>query len=237
MANELSGADNQPKLQRYTAGASASDRRQWVAQLRAAGVPNKVLARVVLADGEERRQKRLDECQEKFARGEVDADEFGALDQEREQEQEADLRAALGDEGCKSWDQENVLREINLSKVQLTGTETNALYELRKNLQQRIRDLEEARRKGKTDLADFTEEQDKAQAEFDQKSKALLGDERYAITQGVDDGSGELRREVAKLNPSDSQFQDLLKAQRQWTDQQAALVQKIQQDPSQAAVF
>jgi hypothetical protein len=70
--------------------------------LRAAGVPNKVIARVVLGDLEERWQKRLDECQEKFDSGEVDADAFEALSQTHDQEREEELRAALGDEGYKS---------------------------------------------------------------------------------------------------------------------------------------
>jgi len=116
--------------------ATGSDWRQWVDQLRAAGVPNTVIARVVLADLEDRWQKRLNECQEKFSRGEVDADAFLALSQERDREQEAELRAALGDEGYKSWDRGNTLRDLNPGKIQLSAAETNALYGLKKSLQQ-----------------------------------------------------------------------------------------------------
>src|SRR4029077_13696342 len=44
----------QPKLPRYPDNASAADRRRWlVDQLRAAGVPNNVLARMVQSDLEE----------------------------------------------------------------------------------------------------------------------------------------------------------------------------------------
>jgi hypothetical protein len=168
--------------------ASAPEWTQWINQLRAAGVPNRVLARMVLADLEDRWLKRMDECQEKFDRGELDADAVLALAQERDNEQDAELRSALGEEGFKQWDREHLLGDLNLSRVQLSDTETNALCDLQKNLQQSLRDLERARLKGEIDEADYADALDRAQNDFDQKMKTLLGDERYAKTQGVDEG-------------------------------------------------
>lgn len=43
--------------------------------------------------------------------------------------------------------------------------------------------------------------------------KALLGDDRYAKSQQSDDGSAALQQDLAQANPSDAQFQELLKAQ------------------------
>src|SRR6185295_4749221 len=70
----------------------ATSWRQWVDQLRAAGVPNRLLAKLVLADFEERWQKREDEFQRKYARGEADLDEMPLLVDDRDREQERELR-------------------------------------------------------------------------------------------------------------------------------------------------
>jgi len=230
MTNETPVFTNQPKLPQYTNIASASDRRRWlVDQLRAAGVPNNVLARVVLSDLEEGWQRRFEECH-------GDADTMAALQQEHDRDEEAEMRAALGDEGFKSWDQENLLREANIGKIQFTDSETNALYDLKKKLQQRIRDLEQARLNGEMDDAEINDASDKAYSEFNQQMKALLGDERYAKSQGLDDGTAaaNLRQDLAKVNPSDSQFPELLKAQQQWNDARSGLDKQFQDDPSSA---
>jgi hypothetical protein len=231
LTKETPGFTNQPKLLQYTDIASASDRRRWIIdQLRAAGVPNKVLARVALSDLEEGWQNRFEEC-----RG--NADTMAALQQEQEKDEEAEMSAALGEEGFKLWDQEKQLREANIGKIQLTASETDALYDLKKKLQQRQRDLEQARLKGEMDDAEINDANDKAYSEFNRQMKALLGDERYAKSQGLDAGTAaaNLQQDLAKVNPSDSQFQDLLKAQQQLNESRSALDKQFQEDPSSAA--
>jgi hypothetical protein len=231
MTNGTPVLTSQPKLARYTDIASASDRRRWlVDQLRAAGVPNNVLARVVLSDLEEHWERSFEEF-----RG--DADKMTALQLEHDMGKDAEMRAALGEEGFKLWDQGNMLREANIGKIPLTASETNALYDLKKKLQQRHWDLEQARLKGEMDDAEINDASDKAYSEYNQQMKALLGDERYAKSQGVDDGAAvaNLQQDLAKVNPSDSQFQDLLKAQQQWNESRSKLDQQFQDDPSSAA--
>src|SRR2546423_12500320 len=77
MADQTPVVAIQPRLPQYADIGSASDRRRWlVDQLRAAGVPNNVLARVVLSDFEEGWQKRFEESTDK---GNGDADSMAAL--------------------------------------------------------------------------------------------------------------------------------------------------------------
>jgi hypothetical protein len=220
----------QPKLPRYTDVASASDRARWIDQLRAAGVPNRILARVVQADFDEQWDRRVEECG-------GDADKLAALQIAKERDEEAEMRASLGEEGFKQWDQETMLREANLGKTQLTASEADSLYGMKKKLQQRRWDLEQARLKGEMDDAEINDAYDQAYSAFNQQMKTLLGDERYAKSQGVDDGAAaaNLRHDLAKLNPSDSQFQELLKAQQQWNERRSQLDQQFQDDPSSAA--
>ncbi|MGA2279564.1 MAG: hypothetical protein ABSG80_04610 [Verrucomicrobiota bacterium] len=228
MTNETPVFTNQPKLPRYTDIASASDRRRWlIDQLRAAGVPNNVLARVVLSDREEDWERHFEEFH-------GDADKMAAMQLEYDMGKDAEMRAALGEEGFKLWDQGNMLREANIGKIQLTASETNALYDLKKKLQQRHLDLEQARLNGEMDDAEVNDEESKAYSEYNQQTKALLGDERYAKSQGIDDGTAatNLQQELAKVNPSDSQFQDLLKAQQQLNESRSQLDKQFQDDPS-----
>src|SRR5262245_20974065 len=164
--------------------AAGSDCKHWIESLRAAGIPNRVLVKVVLADFEDRWQKREDELQQKYNRGEVDADAMSALQDEREREEEKELRAALGDDGYKEWDRERTLGSLNLRSIKVSAAETNSIYAMQKDLQRRFQELEQSRRKGDLDEADFAELQSKAQNNFDERLKALLGDDRYAATQG-----------------------------------------------------
>jgi hypothetical protein len=231
MTNETPAFTSQPKLSQYTDIASASDRRRWIIdQLRAAGVPNNVLARVVLSDLDEAWDRR-------FAEGPGDADAVAALQQERERDEEAEMRAALGEEGYRLWDQEKLLREVNSGKIPLTTSETNAIYALKKKLQQRQRDLEQARLNGDMDDAEINDATDKAYSEFNRQMKTLLGDDRYAKSQGLDEGTAaaNLKQDLAKVNPSDSQFQELMKAQQQLNESRSKLDKQFQDDPSSAA--
>jgi hypothetical protein len=232
MTNETPVFTKQPKLPQYTDIASASDRRRWlVDQLRAAGVPNNVLGRVALSDLDEGWDKRFVELGKS---GKADAHSMAALQLQREKDEDAAMRAALGAEGYKQWDQERQLREANIGNIQLTDAETSAIYDLKKKLQQRRWDLDQARLNGEMDDATVSDEEAKAYAEFNQQTKALLGDERYAESQELDAGTAanNLRQDLAKANPTDSQFQDLLKAQQQFNDSRAALDKKFQDDPS-----
>lgn len=206
------------------------DWRDWIGDLRAAGVPNRILAQVVLSDLDARWQKRFEDSS-------GDADTMTALQLEQETNEEAELREALGAEGFKSWDEERQLREANIGKIPLTASESDAIYDMKKKLQQRNWDLEEAMLNGEIDNSDFNDLQAKACSNFNQQMKSLLGDERYAESQGVDEGTAaaNLRKDLAKVNPSDSQFQDLLQAQQQYNQRLSELGKQFQDDPSSPA--
>ena len=225
----------QPQSPHYPSMASASDQRRWlVDQLRAMGVPNRVLARIVLADLDWAWNKRGGEVSLK-SRG--DPDTMAAFKLENAKSLDGEMRAALGEAGFREWDQGNMLREANQGKIALSAAETSASYDLWKKLQQRELELKEAKLKGEMDDAEAGDAYDKASSEYNQQMKALLGDERYAKLQQTDDGTGatSLKQDLAKANPSDSQFQDLLKAQQQWNESRSKLDQQFQNDPTSAA--
>ena len=172
----------------------------------------------------------------KLCRG-ADADKTAALQLEHDINKEAEMRAALGEEGFRQWDQHNKLREANPGNAQLTTDEANAIYALKKKLQQRQWELDRARLKGEMDDAEINEASDKMYSEYNQQLKTLLGDERYAKSQQMDDetAAANLRQDLAKANPSDSQFQELLNAQNQLNERRKELEKQYQDDPAAAA--
>jgi hypothetical protein len=212
MANETPVFTQQPKLPRYADIESASDRRRAIIdQLRAMGVPNDVLALVAREDFEVQWDSRFEKCH-------GDPDKMAAVQLEKDMSKDAEMRAALGEEGFKQWDQKNMLWEAMSTEVEVTASEAAAIYDLKKKLQQRQFDVEQAGLKGTMDDAEINEAYDKAYSEYNQQLKAVLGDDRYAKSQQTDDAftSDLLRHELAKANPSDSQFQELFKAQQEW---------------------
>jgi hypothetical protein len=223
------------KMPLYSEAASPSSKRRWlIDQLRAMGVPNNVLARIVLADLDKQWTSRATEVSKKSW---GDPDTMAALQLENDMSRDAEMRSALGEAGFKQWDRENMIREVNRGKIELTSAETDATYALWKKLQQRELELKQAGVKGEMDEADINDAYEKAVSGFKQQMNALLGDERYAKSQQTDEGAAaaSLRQDFARVNPNDSQFQDLLKTEQQWNDQRTALDKQFQDDPSSAA--
>ena len=208
--------------------------QQSLQQLRGAGVPNNVLAGLVVADFEIRWQKQLQEFEQRYQAGAVGDDERARFEARRDDEQEKELRAALGDEGFRQWDQDNSLRDLDLAKLQLSASETNALYQLRKDRARKDRTLAEAWRNGELDEADYNEQQSAAQQEYDQQFKLLLGDQRYEALQNSEEGmEAALRQKVKHLNPADSQIEVMVEAERKWNRQRSELERRAQETSNQ----
>jgi hypothetical protein len=204
----------------------------WLDQLRAAGVPNKILARLVIADFEDRWEERQRLIQRQFENGELGADALTQAEAERHAELEKQLQAALGDDGFRQWDKENTLRDINPAGILLSDAETDALYQLRKTLLQQRQDLESASRNGEIDEHDLSEKLSAAQMQYESQVRTLLGEDRYAaMTNEPDLVSPQLRRALRNLQPNDEQFVSLLQAQRQWNQQRADLERKLDESP------
>lgn len=147
-------------------------------------------------------------------------DKLAAVQLEMDLSKDTEMRAALGEAGFKQWDQGNMLWEAMNTKVDVTSAEADGLYGLKKKLQQRELELEQAKVNGTMDDADISDASDKAYSEYNQQMKMLLGDDRYAKSQQTDDAfaAGNLQYSLAKygVNPTDSQFQELFQAQQQW---------------------
>jgi len=220
----ISEPEQIPEAARLSRGPNQPAWQRALPQLRDAGVPPDVLAALVVSDFELRWQKELRDFEKRYQAGAVSDDDRARFEARRDEEQEEALRAALGDEGFRQWDRAYSLRDLDLVELQLSSTETDALYRLRKDRALKDRLLTEAWRDGTIDQADHDEQQSAAQQEYDRQFKLLVGEERYAALQEVEEGmAGALRQKARGLNPVDSQLEAMAEAERKWNQQRAEL--------------
>ena len=230
----LDANDPLPPLAPAAATASASEQRRWVVeQLRAAGVQNEVLARMVIFNLEETSEERGRELA-KICRG--DRATMAELQLQFEKTRDAEIRAALGEEGFRQWDERNMLRELDGGGEPLTAAEREAVYALWKQRQHQELAAKEARLHGALDDAQAAESEERVSTEYNRQLKSLLGDERYARAQQMDAGAAaeSLRRDFAAASPTASQVQELLAAQQTWSQRRAELERQLQATDSGA---
>lgn len=215
----------------YAADASSAERRRWlVDRLRERGMPNPVLARFVLADIEAHWNPRAAEL---AIRTHGDPDTMAALQLEIDASRDADMRAALGDQGFLQWDRDNMLREANQGRIDLAPAEVAAGYEIWKTMQRRELELRAAKLGAELDDADAALEYGKALARFQTEMIALLGEERYALSRELDhDPAARLGDELGTLVTDNAQIRALLETQKQWNDIRLELEKEFEADPT-----
>jgi len=209
----------------------------WLQQLRAAGVPEDVIASLVASDFQNRWEKKMSDVWRRYEAGELNDDERAALEAQHDEQEEKDLRTALGDEGFERWDKTRTLADLDCAGVVLSSSEADALYRLRKDLARKDHDLEEARRDGKIDPADFTAQQSAAQEEYEKQFQVLLGEDRYAAMQSPDEKDGALRRSLKQLGVNDAQAQGMGDIESDWNSQRLALDREAQQGQIQGTDY
>jgi hypothetical protein len=212
----------------YATIRSVSERRRTlIERLREMGLPNDILALVARVDFEVQWDARFKQCRGDMAK-------LAAVQLEMNKSKDAAMIAALGPDGFKQWDQKYQLWEAMSTKVEVSPAETDAIYALKKKLPQSQFDVEQARLDRTMDDAQINEAYDKAYSEYYANLKGILGDDRYAKSQQLDDAfvGGNLRHELAAVNPTDAQFQELFKVEQGLKQAQAELDHRYQDQTS-----
>jgi len=222
-------ADSNPQSNRTVAKESFDQAKpqSWIEVLRNQNVPEKIIARLAMADFEDRWQNRQAAAQDAYNRGDIDSDALAATEREHDVEEERDLRVKLGEEAFRRWDQARLFEQFNLHNVSLTPGESDSLYELAAGLRQRLRDVEKDRQENQIDQATYNSLQAKAQSDFEGQLRTLLGDDRYSTLRGVNPTVGDLRRSLRGVNLDNQQFATLVQAQEQWDTGRAQLEQQL----------
>jgi hypothetical protein len=201
----------------------------WVQALREAQISEKVIADVASANFEDHWHALALENQKKFERGEITQAALTGFDLEHDEEKEKEMRAALGDEGFRRWDQAKELADLQQSGVQLSTDESGKLYDLRKGLDRKRLVLDKARHEGKLTDEEAATQSEALYTQYNQQLLKFLGDDRYAQMQnGGDTGISQLKQQLSGLNASDAQVSGMETAQQSWNSQRTALDIKLQ---------
>lgn len=204
--------------------ARKDDWRDWLAELRDHGVPDKVLATLVISDFETRWEAQRRELQRRCNRGDIDESTVTQFVEQHDAGLENELQKALGIDGFVKWDRANVLRDLNTDRIQLADAEAEAVYRLQKDFAREEAGLKQAHQGGEIDEVDLDQRLAAAEKNNEEKLKSLLGDTRYAALKAPEDGSrGDLVRTLKTIPVTDAQSAALIAAQAQWNEQRRAL--------------
>lgn len=210
----------------------------WVDALRDAQISEKVIADVSAANFEERWHTLALENQKKFDCGEIDQATLSGFDLQHDEERERQMRAELGDNGFRRWDQTRELADVERSGIQLFADESGKLYELRKNLARKELDLDKGRLQGTLTEADAASQSSALYSQYNQDLLKLLGDDRFAQMQnGGDTGASALKQNLSGIQADESQISGMKTAQQDWNSQRNQLDIQLQKGEVTAADY
>jgi hypothetical protein len=184
-------------------------------QLRCAGVPGAIIAKVVVEGIAQKWTLLETELERRYLNGEIDAKQLARKHDERAQEEERELRAALGD-GFVEWDREHTVGTMYLGGHQPTDEQKELLYALQKDWLRRLRELEVANRNGSLSDAGLEDERAKGEADFKTKLAGIIGTERVDGVASVEDPAQRVRQEFSSMQLTDTQLSRLAEVQTQW---------------------
>lgn len=203
---------------------------EWVQALRDAKITEKVIADVASANFEERWHQLAEGNQKKFDRGEIDHAALMQLDLEHDDEREKEMRAVLGDQGFRHWDENRLLADVSRTGVQLSVHESDQLYDMRREADRKRLDLDKARLAGKLTDQDSAAQSEALSTQYNQQLLKFLGNDRYAqMENGGDTGTSELKQNLRGIQADDSQIAGMQTEQQTWNSQRNDLDIKLQQ--------
>ena len=205
-------------------------------QLRCAGVPGAIIAKVVLEAVAQKWTPLEAEHERQYLNGDIDAKQLAGKHDERAQEEERELRAALGD-GFVEWDREHTVQTMYLGGHQPTEEQKESLYVLQKSWLRHLRELEVANRNGLLSDAGLEAERAKGEAEFNLKLVGIIGAERVDSVASIEDAAQQVRREFSRLPLTDTQISQLADVQIQWEKARGEMAAFLAQTKTMDAAY
>jgi len=205
--------------------------QESLVQLRRAGVPSAIIAKLVTEKVALKWNAREEACERQYLQNEIDEKRIAELQVERASEEEQELRAALGDDYL-AWDKERVLRGMLLGGFVPSLAQKDALYAIQKSWLGRLKELEAAHRDGRLDAAAFDAAYTRAESEYKAQLAAIVGASRVDGPPPVEEPTVQVRREFGRLSLTASQFADLASTQQTWSKMRRELAASVVQNGS-----
>jgi hypothetical protein len=202
-----------------------------------AGISRNVLADIKRLDFRRKWNKRVVELENKYAPKQPPQREYVALERLRDAEQIRELKETLGEDGYLAWDKEETLRKLNFEEVPMNPMEADRAYELQKQLDDKLQELQMGMEDGDADLADAGTLQMQAQETYEKELEKLLGRNRYEQLKGYTSPLVEGTMMFNELNASDEQVKTLKAAQSEYSKLETAIARRLREKPSDATAI
>lgn len=155
-----------------------------VADLMRRGISREALVIALREQSNRQWDQELLELERRQAPRPLSERDYHQFARRREAAQDAEIRAALGEEGYREWDRMVTLRALNPSDLPLAPREADQAYRLQKEYELQHRELTRAQEDGLADPADVAALQAQAQATRDRQLEELLGKTRAEALRG-----------------------------------------------------
>lgn len=197
------------------------------AELRRVGVPSAIIARLVVEKVAQKWTPIEAGLEQKYLHGEIDAKRLAEFHDQRAREQEAELRAALGD-GFLAWDMETTVTNMYLGGLVPSEGQKRPLYDLQKGHLARLHALEVAQRESRLDPAAFETAHAREVLDYKTALASLIGADRVdGLT--PTDSLPQVRADFAQLGLAPDQMRDLAAIHEKWSAARSDMARSLEQ--------
>lgn len=205
-------------------------------QFRTAGVPSAILARLVVEKVAQKWTPLVKEHEQQYLNDKITAKQLAEFHDQRANEEEQELRMALGD-GYAAWDKQQTVDTMYLGGLEPTSAQRDALYPLQKDYLKRLHDFEVAKREGRMDEQAFSAALAQAELNFKNQLVAIIGPDRVDGLAGKEDPVQQVRQDFARLKLTESQMSQLAGVQQKWSDTRAEMAKALEQTRSMDVAY
>jgi hypothetical protein len=178
--------------------------------LKAAGEPEDVLVNLVVAEFNRQWRDQMKIINQKRRNGEIDNEESQDFFSEREDAIGKTVAELLGQDSFVYWDKQRLLRKGGATGYKFTEAESDALYRIEKEHEDRKLELNGLRNAGEIDPLDFEEENAKSDERYQQLRSKLLTEGRRLHEEGVTvDLRAQIKEQTRQLNLSPQELDAL----------------------------
>jgi hypothetical protein len=186
-----------------------------VRDLKAAGEPPDLVVNMVVAEFNRQWRDQMNAVNRKLRSGQLDQEESQEFFSSRTDALGETITEVLGEDSFAYWDKQRLLRSVSTGGYTLSAAESNELYRVEKEREQRNRELTRARDNGELDPLDYEEQSKKSEEQYQQERAKLLPEDRRArATDEEDNLLAALKQQTRGLNLSPQQLAELVDATR-----------------------
>jgi hypothetical protein len=183
-------------------------------ELKASGESPDLLVNLVGAEFNRQRRDLVNAVHQKLDRGELDFEESQEFFHSRNEPLGKAIAEILGEDGFRYWDKQRLLRSVATSGYTLTTAESDELYRIEKEHEQRNAKLTKARDDGELDPLDYEAQRGKSDEQYQQERAKIVKEGRGRGENEAVNIVPALKSQTKELNLTPQQLADMVESVR-----------------------